>query len=80
MLINIEISEICKVFRIVGLYFDRHTFCLTLLWYYKARYDTGKGLFRLHVGKFVEYNDKVGIKLDIARFSWAWFKKDVVGA
>ncbi len=75
MLIVVEASKVRKVFRIVGVFLEKYMFCFTLLWYYNERYDSGKGVFRLQVGKFIEYGEKVGVKIEVARFSWAWFKK-----
>ncbi len=75
MLIVVEMSKICKVFRVIGLYISRKTFCLTLLWYYKERYDSGNGLFRLQIGEFLEYGGKQGVRIETFRYSWLWFKK-----
>ncbi len=76
MLIVLEATKLHKVFRAIGFLLDKNILCLTLLWYYRERYDSGKGLFRFQCGKFIEYGEKVGIKIEVLRFSWAWFKKD----
>lgn len=70
----LEISRICKCFTLAGVQIDRTVFCLTLLWYYKERYDSGVGLFRIAVGKFIERENKIGINIEFLGFSWNWYK------
>lgn len=76
MRITLDISRhtTLKCFRVIGIQIDSNIFCLTTLWSYKERYDSGVGLFRIQVGKFIEYEEKVGIKIEILGFSWDWFK------
>ncbi len=76
MLIVLEASRLQKVYRAIGIFIIRRTFCLTLLWFYNERYDSGKGLFRLQVGQFIEYKGKVGIRIEGLGFSYIWLKKD----
>ena len=76
MLMVVEISKFHKIFRVFGVYVERAMFCLTLLWYYNERYDSGKGLLRIQAGRFMEYKEKIGIKVEILRFAWSWLKKD----
>lgn len=73
MLMVVEVSKYRKMFRIIGIYISKTMFCLTLLWYYNERYDSGKGLFRIQAGRFIEC--KEGIRIEGLGFSWNWFKK-----
>lgn len=75
MKIVFDILQIHKCFRVFSFHIARHIFCFTLLWYYNERYDDGKGLFRLRVGKFIECRGKSGIQIELLRFSWKRFKK-----
>ena len=75
MLMVVEISKLHKIFRVIGVFVGKKVFCLTLLWYYNERYDSGKGLFRIQIGRFIEYKEKIGIRVEALRFSWDWFKE-----
>ncbi len=62
--------KIHKVFRWFGVLIEKHTFCFTLLWYFKERYDDGIGVFRIEIGKLIEYQYRYGIKIESLGFSW----------
>jgi len=75
MKIVLDILQIHKCFRIIGIHICKGVLCLTVLWYYKETYDSGVGLFRIQIGEFVEYREKFGIKIETLSFSLSWFKK-----
>lgn len=77
MITVLDSMKIHKVYRWFGLLIEKRTFCLTLLWYFKERYDDGVGLFRITFRRFVEYQDKYGIKIESLGFSWKKLRNTV---
>lgn len=65
---SLETREICKCLTWFSLLIHRNCFCFTLLWYYKERYDAGRGLFRISIGKLIEFKDRYGIRIELFGF------------
>lgn len=76
MMIEIlQIRDCCKCFTLVSLFIDRLCFAAKLCIYYRERYDSGTGLFYFQIGRFAERRSQFGIKIQVLRYEWAWYKK-----
>lgn len=77
MKIVLDVMKIHKCFRVIGFHIEKKFFCLTTLWYYNERYDSGCGLFRFQIGRFIERKGKRGVRIEVFGFSWEWFKATI---
>ena len=69
-----QIRKVCKCFQFFSLFINRTFFQISLCWYFKERYDSGFGLFRLGFGYFIEYR-MPGIEIQFLWYKKQWLKK-----
>ena len=76
MKLFLDLTTVGKCYRLFCVHIDSGVFCFTTIWYYKERYDDGIGLFRISMGKFIQYGNKAGFKIELLGFSWSWFRSE----
>lgn len=66
--------KIHKVYQFATIYINWSFFQISLLWYFRERHDSGFGLFRFGIGRFVECDNKFGLNIQILWFSRRWLR------
>lgn len=73
----LNIHGTAKSFMCGTLMVTKSLFAITLLQYYRARHESGFGLFDLAVGKLAECRNRFGVKVNILWWSWSWIREGI---
>ncbi len=69
------IRKIHKIYQLAVIFISLKFFQISLCWCFRERYDSGFGLFRFGIGRFVECDNRFGLSIQILWFNRLLLRK-----